>query len=237
MIAPPQLPEQASRVNTALDIIDKVTKIAAVFIGGAWAYLNYIRGRTYKKRLEVSISGEWLHSDGVSFLSGAAQLKNVGLSKVPIEQKGTAIVVYELRPSASTKSTADVIEERVKVRSVFKDHAWIEPGEPINEAFLLQLGLSKERVAMKLELRVVAANIEWNANCIVKPTQNAPASENKTNEGVKTVTEKSFPSTPESSNPVTTQINERKDITEEIEREKSGTLNDPGQQQDQKTFD
>jgi len=167
MVVPP-VPEPASPLSSVLDIVDKVTKVVALLIGGAWAYLNYVRGRTFKKRLELKISAKEVRSKAGLLLSGAAQIKNVGLSKFPIEQKGTAILFFDLRPSAPTDQPTEPTEENVGVREVFKDHAWIEPGETIAEDFLLQIPENKERLAMKLDLRVVAAHIEWNANCIVE---------------------------------------------------------------------
>jgi len=161
-------PEPASALSSILDVVDKVTKTVALVIGGAWAYLNYLRGRTFKKRLELKISAKEVQSKMGSLLSGNAQIKNVGLSKFPIEQKGTAIVFLDLKASAQAMQPIEMIEETVGVREVFKDHAWIEPGETIAEDFLLQLPQSEDRLAMKLELRVVAAHIEWNANCIVE---------------------------------------------------------------------
>lgn len=158
----------ASPLSSSLDIIDKATKIVALLIGGAWAYLNYVRGRTFKKRLELKISAKQLRSKAGPLLSGAVQMKNVGLSKFPIQQKGTAIIFSDLRPSPGATRPTEMTEEVVGVREVFKDHAWIEPGETIGEDFLLQLPESEDRIAMKLELRVVAAHIEWNANCIVE---------------------------------------------------------------------
>jgi hypothetical protein len=167
MVVPP-VPEQASALSSVLDVVDKVTKILALLIGGGWAYLNYVRGRTFNKRLELKISGKRAQKKGVTLLSGTAQIKNVGLSKFPIEQKGTAILFFDLKPSASVKRLAETAEERVGVREVFKDHAWIEPGETIEDNFLVQLPEDEERLAVKLDLRVVAAHIEWNANCIVE---------------------------------------------------------------------
>ncbi|MFZ1005665.1 MAG: hypothetical protein WAN65_02435 [Candidatus Sulfotelmatobacter sp.] len=167
MVVPPA-PEPASSLSSLLDIVDKVTKVAAVLIGSAWTYLNYVRGRTFKKRLELTISARELKGRAALLLSGCAQMKNVGLSKFPIEQKGTAILFYELKPSGVTDQPAEPAEESVGIREVFKDHAWIEPGETIAEDFLLEVPENKERLAMKLDLRVVAAHIEWNANCIVE---------------------------------------------------------------------
>jgi hypothetical protein len=237
-----QAPEQASRLGTVLDIVDKVTKILAVIIGGAWAYLNYVRGRTYKKRLETNVSGEWFESKGLSFLSGSAHLKNVGLSKFPIEQKGTAILVYDLQPSITSQPAADLVETLINVRSIFKTHAWIEPNETIEESFVIQLGSSEKRVGIKLALRVVAAHIEWNANRIIVPaplqalpadSSQKPGTQNSVDTGGamserEGKSENTFPGKPGSTNPVNTQIIERPDITDQIERQKDTILNDEG---------
>jgi len=241
MLIPPQAPEHVSRLDMALDVIDKATKILAVVIGGAWAYVNYVRGRTYKKRLEAGICAEWFESNGTSLLSGSAHLKNVGLSKFPIEQKGTAILLYELRPSASKDRMTGVIADLVGVRSVFEDHGWIEPGETIEESFLLQLGESRGCIGIKLALRVVAAHIEWNANCILKPVSSQPSEPDRVKKpshrqvagkGEAMIEREkpaeNLPGTPESSVPVNTQITERRDITDDIERRKTPTLGDPG---------
>ncbi|HEY3971480.1 MAG TPA: hypothetical protein VGM18_00665 [Candidatus Sulfotelmatobacter sp.] len=168
MFVSPTAPESASLLSSILDVVDKVTKILAVVIGGGWAYLNYLRGRTFRKRLELKISGKPIWCRGVLFLSGSAQIKNVGLSKFSIEQRGTAISVSDLIPVPAVKNPVDASEELVKVRSVYKNHGWIEPGETIEESFLLQLPEDELRAAVKLELRVVAAHIEWNANSIVE---------------------------------------------------------------------
>ena len=107
---------------SVLDIIDKVVKILAVLIGGAWAYLNYRRGRTFKKRLELTICGKTISRNGVLLLSGSAQLKNVGLSKVPIQQKGTAILISNLHAGSSLVEPIEAAEALALVREVFKDH-------------------------------------------------------------------------------------------------------------------
>jgi hypothetical protein len=86
MLDPPAAVNQSRHLSDVLDIIDKVTKIIALFIGAGWAYLNYLRGRTFKRRLEPSITGKTIRSKGLLLLSGVAQVKNVGLSKVVIQQ-------------------------------------------------------------------------------------------------------------------------------------------------------
>jgi hypothetical protein len=52
----------ASSVEWIATIKD-VAEIIAVFVGGAWAYFNYFRGRTYKPRIELSLQAEFLKDD------------------------------------------------------------------------------------------------------------------------------------------------------------------------------
>lgn len=166
MVVPPA--PEPSHFSSALDIIDKSTKVAAVIIGAAWGYVNYIRGRTFKKRLELNISARKLKGKTGLLLSGNAQMKNVGLSKFPVEQKGTAIVIYDLKESHVGDGLTEPAKEIIGVLEVFKDHAWIEPGETVAEEFIVEIAENSERIALKLDLRVVAAHIEWNTNCIVE---------------------------------------------------------------------
>jgi len=70
--------------------------------------------------------------------------------------------------SAPVSDATRVNANSQAVLEVFKKHAWIEPGEPIEEAFMLQLPAEKlGRVALKLELRIVTGGTEWNADSIV----------------------------------------------------------------------
>jgi hypothetical protein len=144
-----------------LDLIDKVIKIIAVLIAGAWGYLNYRRGRTFKRRLEPRISGKVFLSHGAWLLCGLAQLKNVGLSKVAIEQRGTAIVIDEKLVAFDPDGKPRVKSEPGVVLQVFSVHGWIEPGEPIEQSFLLALPERANRAAVGLRLRIVSPAPWW----------------------------------------------------------------------------
>jgi hypothetical protein len=167
VLDPPAVASQSKYLSDVLDIVDKVTKILALFIGAAWAYLNYLRGRTFKRRLEPAITGKTIRTKGVLLLSGVAQAKNVGLSKVAIQQRGTAIEVLaivnrlsEERPALGTQDVA--------VLSVFEVHGWIEPGEVIEESFLVPVAEHPEILAFRLRLRIVSEGIEWNCDSVVE---------------------------------------------------------------------
>ncbi len=170
--------------STTLDQIDKGVKIVAVVIGAIWTYLNYVRGRTFKRRLEPTISGKVLPYGemGGLMVSGTAQVKNVGLSKVDIEQRGTAIIIADMIPWASTKGLPRLKEVHppAGVFGIFERHRWIEPGETIEESFAVALPDRNDRACVRLRLRIVShhkifKNLEWNADAIAELVQ--PASD------------------------------------------------------------
>lgn len=166
-----------STLSTILDVIDKAVKIIAVLIAGAWGYLNYRRGRTFKRRLEPRISGKVFRSNGAWLLCGLAQLKNVGLSEVTINQKGTAIIIDDQLLVNDVSGAPKVKNERVVVLEVFKAHGWIEPGEPIEESFLRALPECADRAAVRLRLRIVSSGIEWNSDTIAEIVQESAKAE------------------------------------------------------------
>ena len=176
MLDAPAVVSQSKHLSEVLDIIDKATKIIALFIGAGWAYLNYRRGRTFKRRLEPTITGKTVRSKGVLLVSGVAQAKNVGLSKVTIEQVGTAIEV--LAVVSGSKGLEPILgTQDVAVLSVFEVHGWIEPGEAVVESFLVSVPENPETVAFRLLLRIVSEHIEWNCDSIVEIVDDHPSVE------------------------------------------------------------
>jgi hypothetical protein len=117
-------------------------------------------------------------------VSGTAQAKNVGLSKVDIEDSGTAILIADMVPGKSKRGFPKIVEAEIPggVLGVFERHRWIEPGETVDESFVVPLPARNNRAAVRLELRIVSRhwlfkNIEWNANSIVEsPTMHCDGS-------------------------------------------------------------
>lgn len=103
-------------------------EIAAIFGGAAWTYLNYFRGRTYNPRLECSVEASTAMSSGHTFLRVVVKVRNIGLSKVPLEQKGTALLIYSAnlqdRPSSFLRQVD--WSEPVAAFDVFTGRRWVE---------------------------------------------------------------------------------------------------------------
>jgi len=159
-------------------VAGEVVKTLAILFGGVWAYWKFVRGRTFRRRLELTISGTTFERQGACYLSGVVQLKNVGLSRVTIEQQGTAIELFRVRDIKS-----HLIEEDLETLEVFLKHGWIEPGETIEEPFLLVIAeVDETTIGVRLHLRIVSRGIvtraiEWNAGAVVVVNTQAPTGE------------------------------------------------------------
>ena len=108
-----------------------------------WTYLNYVRGRTFKRCFEPKISGTVIPGIDVGtwIVFGTAQVENIGLSKIDIEDSGTAILAADMIPGKSKKGSPTIVEMEIEggVLGIFERHRWIEPGETIEESFAVPL--------------------------------------------------------------------------------------------------
>lgn len=161
---------------TTLDSVEKVTDtlahIATVFAliaGGVWTYYTFIKGRVLTPRLEPHVSGRILHRGRTKFLLVRLSLTNRGATKVEVDQKGTALVVYALALDAD----ADAAWKLVKACEVFLNHKWIEPGEAVEEPALVPLPAA-EQAAFKLRLRVNSHSTTWETFSITEDAPDAP---------------------------------------------------------------
>jgi hypothetical protein len=160
----------AATSHSAWTIVDTVTKIAIALIGGAWALLTYYRGRTFRRRLELKVSGKVMLHNGVHLASLDAGVKNVGLSRANIIQQGTwlRIVMLAAKPAASLVALPK--EKHVGTSPVFKDHSWVEPGEEIHNVMLVQLPtLALEDIALQVNLRIVSEELHFGLLAQVSP--------------------------------------------------------------------
>jgi hypothetical protein len=150
-----------------LDSAEKIFKIAAIIIGGIWVYYNYFRGRTYKPRLEPTISGKIIKVGGIPYLVIKAKLKNAGLSKIGIKQEGSAIriLAYDLKKQAN--SVELVGSNWLATFSVFEEDEWVEPGKGIEDQLLITIPEHKFAL-FRVELRVLSGGIECQSIAVVE---------------------------------------------------------------------
>ena len=154
-------------VQTSVDILQKLFTIAAIVVGAIWTYFNFFRGRTYRKRLEPEVSGKVVTLNGLSHLMTTMSLKNVGLSRVDIEQKGSALQVLSYNGPVSREHVLSAEWEALAAFPVFEAHQWIEPGETVKEERLIAIPTSS-RKAFQLQLYIVSKKqLTWRAMAVV----------------------------------------------------------------------
>jgi hypothetical protein len=141
-----------------LTVIDTAVKVTAIVAGGIWAWMNYVRNRTHKRRLEPTVSGSTFVKNKIVYLAICCQLKNVGQSLYEITPTGTACEVTAISPAGRSA---------LYTFGVFSGKNWIEPGERIDWSGVVEIGGLDGYVALSLGLRVVSGGHEWNTSCIV----------------------------------------------------------------------
>ncbi len=173
-------PSLLDDIKTIVEIIGTAVTAAAVVIGGSWAYFKFVKGRTYRPRLEVGLSGQWRPVDERHLLQARISVKNIGASNVTLLQKGTGLRVSILAPDqpAAPVSTA---WESLKVFEILGEHRWIEPGETVSDDLVLDLGAS-EPVLTLFEARLVWRPSRHRDNIVVFARRVAPV-DSTINEG------------------------------------------------------
>jgi hypothetical protein len=159
-------------VKTVVDIVGTAVTAAAVMIGGIWAYFKFVKGRTYRPRLEAGLSGQWSLVDGRHLLQARITVKNIGASMVRLLQEGTGLRVSVLAPDQPA-APACAAWKNLRVFEILGEHEWIEPEETVSDDLLLDLGIS-EPVSTLFEARLVWRWSRRGGNIVVFARQVIP---------------------------------------------------------------
>ena len=152
--------------STILTRAQTIVQILALVLGGGWAYFRYVKGRTFKPRVEPAVSGTIFERNDDRFIVVTVSLKNVGLSRVPIQQEGTFLSVSTCQES--TGAFLDMKWSDPLGFALFTEHAWIEPGEPIEDKAAFQL--PSDQIAVRLKFHLVSTKLRWSAGDIIPLT-------------------------------------------------------------------
>lgn len=71
--------------------IESLVTTVAIILAGVWAYFHYVKGRVYSERVEIEVVGRVLTISSRSYLVITYQIKNVGSSRVPIQNDRSGI--------------------------------------------------------------------------------------------------------------------------------------------------
>lgn len=134
--------------------VGSVVTALAVIVGGLWAYFKFVRGRTYRPRLDVKMLAQWRFINGRHLLHARVTVTNIGASVVRLNQNGgTGLRVSVLsaqQPDPPDTASWDV----VRVFEIFLDHEWIEAGETVSDDQLIDIDSDAPEVSL-FEARLV----------------------------------------------------------------------------------
>lgn len=142
-----------TEIKDIAGILGTITTTLAVIFGGLWAYFKYVRGRTYRPRLAVTMLAQWRVIEGRQLLHARVIVKNIGVSVVTLQQLGTGLrvsVPAAQQPEPPTALAWDV----VAVFDVLTEHQWIEAGETVSDDQLVDMDLVEPQTTL-FETRLV----------------------------------------------------------------------------------
>jgi hypothetical protein len=166
--------EPASWTSWA-DGVAALAQAAAIVVGGMWAYFKFIRGRTFAKRAELSVTPTLLSGQRPK-LKVRATLRNAGLSKLPLRTQ--AVFVHGIYAAPTADNPIATREQQLgKPKKIFAAHQWIEAQETVTDELLLllpdsQFASEHEWLAFRVECRVYAKRrrkgaLNWTASALV----------------------------------------------------------------------
>ena len=156
-----------TKTKEFFEALKNVAEIGAIISGGLWAYYRFFKGRTYKESLVPAVSGKFVAIGGGNYLVATLQLANVGLSYVKLTKEGTALTVFDYRPSASEKDIYSVSGQALSSFGVFESDEYLEPKEIIGEKRLIAIPGPIE-LAVRLDLDIRSeGGYTWRASTIV----------------------------------------------------------------------
>jgi hypothetical protein len=164
---PDQLP-YPSIISKTLSDLESLATTMGLIVGGFWVYMNTLRGRRYRPRIESIVSAKicMVHHDPLITVNVC--IKNVGMSRAYIDRNKTFLELFEV---SEPPSLPWAVEEKdlkpLAMSSPFKQHSWIDPNEQINDICLFRIEKHIENIFLvRLSMASKDNNIEWISSCV-----------------------------------------------------------------------
>lgn len=156
-----------STIQAWADIIQKAAATVAIVGTAGWAYFKFVRGRTFRRRLESTISGEVRRGSGLIYLLTNSTVTNIGLSKFEIDHEKSGLRVMTHSPGGTVTEARLAEWQPLSTWPILENKERLEPGEPAAEELLIEIpdeGFS----AFRLQLWVSSRHDEsWEVTAVV----------------------------------------------------------------------
>jgi hypothetical protein len=164
-------------LKTSTDVVNNIVTSSAVVIGGIWAYLKFIRGRTFAYRAELGISSSLQQSTDCLYLSVAITFRNTGLSKIPLNKDMKVVRLFSI-VDAVDRNLSVSRWKRIFTLPILDEHDWVEAQESVTDSVIYSLqgsgGKDSAHVAYQVEAligarrrRITRKGERWQARAVV----------------------------------------------------------------------
>lgn len=137
-------------IDAAAQAASNIATALAVLVGGTWAYLKFVLGRTFKYRAELSTHSKFIEQSGTFFVFVRVSIKNSGAAKIPLDRE---MQVIRLFGCVKAEPPLELDWQHITTVNIFQDHAWIEPGETISDEVALPVSGSDDVSWLTLQIK------------------------------------------------------------------------------------
>ncbi len=163
-----------------LDDIETVIKIVAILAAAIWAYCKFLKGRLFKHKLDIKVSGKLSSLEAGDHVLASIHIKNSGFTRVVFETECCLLRIFAPQDRPNLDFTDATIWRRVATVPILKDHKWIEPSEVIQEEQLIYCDC-QVNVAVRLEVSLSDSKSLWRASTVTVNTYSEKDNERKSN--------------------------------------------------------
>jgi hypothetical protein len=140
--------------------ISELVTAAAVLIGGGWAYMKYVRGRTFRNRAKLDLSVEPYEGRRAHALLVEVTMHNDGASRIELGLENEKFVRVDEVLDEDWTAAGNVDWDAgppVMLTRLFDAHTWLEPNETISDQVLVPVPPPGRKVlAYRVKARVFA---------------------------------------------------------------------------------
>ncbi len=139
--------------QTPLEQAESIATIAAIVVGGAWAYFNFFKRRTFKPSLEIDVCARWLRMEELPAVVVDLRVASRSLAKARLKDEANTLEVA-VPEAAEPVPGHPPAWTTVSTFHVLTRHTWIEPSSAVSDSVLTMLPKFTE--IARLTVRVVA---------------------------------------------------------------------------------
>jgi hypothetical protein len=157
-----------------LETTYKIMEIVAILGGGSWAYFQFFKGRTLKRRMNVSLRAQIVERQSRRYVLASLCATNVGMREIDLDVE--VCRGFLLMDKATGPATDWIPLARFQILG---NQVRMEPNEKVDEEILIPIP-GTPRSALKVEvfigskarqnLKDTTKNAAWSASAVVTPS-------------------------------------------------------------------